>query len=146
MARKTPWLLAGALLVTVFATSTREPSCVPVPVEPGACVAFERGAHGVCAMVIGYMFDGEQCVLESGCGCEPDCDHFFDTLAECQEACGIEPPPVLQDGDLCGYDIPGECAEGLACCYPCGIAGCQNVCTPVCWDEPWCAGGCPMYP
>ena len=51
-----------------------------------------------------------------------------------------------QDGDLCG-GLYGDCAVGLVCCYPCGIEGCDNVCMEPCdATEPWCAGGCPMYP
>jgi hypothetical protein len=35
---------------------------------------------------------------------------------------------------------PEPCAEGLTCCYPCGIQGCDSVCTNV-------EGGmCPAYP
>jgi hypothetical protein len=44
----------------------------------------------------------------------------------------------LGEGSLCAVDA--ECAEGLLCCYPCGVAGCENQCTvPV-------EGQCPLYP
>jgi hypothetical protein len=33
------------------------------------------------------------------------------------------------------------CADGLSCCYPCGIDGCDSVCMDVSQT-----GECPMYP
>jgi hypothetical protein len=39
------------------------------------------------------------------------------------------------------------CAPGLACCYPCGIPGCDYSCTPACEEgTPGCAGGCIPVP
>lgn len=50
-----------------------------------------------------------------------------------------------QVGDYCG-DEYGECAEGLVCCYPCGIPDCgPNICHEPCYED-YCAGGCPLYP
>jgi hypothetical protein len=52
----------------------------------------------------------------------------------------------LQAGEVCQSD-PQGCAPGLACCYPCGIQGCQNTCMEPCDPvEPWCMGGCPLFP
>lgn len=44
-----------------------------------------------------------------------------------------------REGDQCRADAP--CGAGLACCYPCGIAGCKNVCMAV-----GSQGGCPRRP
>lgn len=51
-------------------------------------------------------------------------------------------------GDLCGEDGDGLlCGTGLACCYPCGIAGCEFTCTEACSDdEPGCSNGCIALP
>lgn len=33
----------------------------------------------------------------------------------------------LSEGSVCTQDA--DCANGLLCCYPCGIPGCENQCT-----------------
>jgi hypothetical protein len=49
-------------------------------------------------------------------------------------------------GQPCGNaEDGGPCAAGLSCCYPCGIPGCTNTCTPTCDpSDPDCIGGCPL--
>ncbi|MFL5319212.1 MAG: hypothetical protein ACJ790_06110 [Myxococcaceae bacterium] len=47
-------------------------------------------------------------------------------------------PKLLGHGEVCAYgrrhpqslqgQSPGECGEGLFCCYPCGVDGCDSVC------------------
>lgn len=99
--------------------------------KPGKCVAqglkckvVKPGSHGMCEMAMGWVFDGEQCVMESGCSCEPDCDAFFATSVECQLACGI---PITCESDK---DCPkGYCCMAIDCpagadCWP------YNVCEP----------------
>lgn len=51
-------------------------------------------------------------------------------------------------GALCGQSAGGaSCAPGLACCYPCGIPGCDFQCTTPCQPgQPGCSNGCMMYP
>jgi len=48
------------------------------------------------------------------------------------------------EGQLCGSSAnEAMCGPGLACCYPCGIRGCDFVCTVACDpSEPGCANGC----
>lgn len=50
-------------------------------------------------------------------------------------------PPVGGEGAVCraGRNQPPDatvvvhaCAEGLQCCYPCGIEGCDSVCMADC--------------
>ncbi len=59
--------------------------------------------------------------------------------------CGSSPPPQTQaapatrEGMTCSAET--DCGPGLACCYPCGIEGCQNQCIRV---EP--GTGCPPFP
>jgi hypothetical protein len=68
----------------------------------------------------------------SGCVCTP-------SGWSCPDAAV---PDVPRDGGVagtrCGSDT--DCAEGLLCCYPCGIPGCTNQCTaPM-------RGRCPLIP
>ncbi len=44
-----------------------------------------------------------------------------------------------QSGEIC--DLDDDCQGGLKCCYPCGIAGCDNQCAV---PEP--SGECPALP
>jgi hypothetical protein len=49
-------------------------------------------------------------------------------------ACG-----QVDAGGACTSD--SQCAGGLKCCYPCGVAGCTNQCI-----TPTAGGTCPLYP
>ena len=51
-------------------------------------------------------------------------------------------------GEICGQDAEGlACGDGLACCYPCGIAGCDFTCTQACDENiPGCSNGCFALP
>lgn len=51
------------------------------------CVELDPDGYGVCEMILGVVFDGQDCVLASGCGCEPDCEYFFDDFETCQSVC-----------------------------------------------------------
>jgi hypothetical protein len=134
--------ISGMFLLATLLAGGAVPRCVPAPEEP-VCEAVDPGGYGACMMVLGVAFDGERCVTVSGCSCGDDCHLFFPDMAACEAAC----IPPLAEGEICGPDVPGECAEGLNCCYPCGIQGCDWVCTVPCdEDEPWCSGGCPQYP
>lgn len=133
----------GALALFTVAGNTVG-TCVPVEPTQPACVEVDPFQFGFCDMLLGVVFDGRDCVYASGCGCEPSCDDIFPDMASCRDACGL-PTGGLPEGAVC--DADAECAEGLLCCYPCGIAGCPNRCTLPCDENvPWCAGGCPMYP
>ncbi|UQA59804.1 hypothetical protein [Polyangium aurulentum] len=50
----------------------------------------------------------------------------------------------LPVGALCGQSANGAmCGAGLACCYPCGIPGCDFKCVAACDpNTPGCADGC----
>jgi len=81
--------------------------------------------------------EGETCTGAGMCPCDADCDGI-DMLGVCGSPAGL--------GEPCGPD-GGECIEGLACCYPCGIPDCQWKCEVPCDpSEPWCANGCAMVP
>ena len=110
------------------------PLCVGCPcfgrcVPDTSCVPVRPGTHGMCDMVLGYIFDGNECILESGCSCGNDCPYFFKTLEDCQKACKLI--GCLEDSDcpegMCCYFM--DCANGEDC-YPYGECGpCQATCT-----------------
>jgi len=51
------------------------------------------------------------------------------------------------NGDPCGQSANGRsCAQGLACCYPCGIPGCVYRCQTPCAAGPGCVNGCLLIP
>jgi len=63
------------------------------------------------------------------------------------ENCSPPDEEYLEEGEICGGGSELECAPELSCCYPCGIEGCDFVCTPSCDDsDPGCIGGCYLYP
>ncbi|NUN15015.1 MAG: hypothetical protein HUU55_15405 [Myxococcales bacterium] len=137
-------------------TCNEEPPACPA----GTILSIQNGCW-ICA-------DPKTCKL----GCAEDCDCYsydknFSSLCEetcetcdnywqcvsgvCTEACGPVPDPISaceggQVGDPCGPD-GGECASGLACCYPCGIPDCTFTCTEPCpTGTPGCFGGCFLFP
>lgn len=59
----------------------------------------------------------------------------------------IDQGGIPLDG-VCGSSADGgQCAKGLACCYPCGIPDCSFVCTTPCdAGEPACVNGCLQVP
>ncbi len=59
-----------------------------LPAHDPDCRAVDPLAFGDCTTYVGVAFDGTSCVGVSGCGCEPDCDAFFDTAEACEAACG----------------------------------------------------------
>jgi hypothetical protein len=70
--------------------------------------------------------------------CSPGVVALFQAVQELQRALLLDPAttlssPVCQGGS--------QCPAGLLCCYPCGIAGCQNRC-----GRPASNGECPAFP
>lgn len=103
------------------------PPCPPGAVcfaaeQPGKCVAdqpacrpIKPGSHGACEAVLGWIFDGAGCVLESGCSYEPDWEAFFESLEACQAAC-LGPLPCYEDAD---------CPVGQVCLWSGGCPPCD---------------------
>lgn len=70
--------------------------------------------------------------------------HFVVLVTALALGCGAGSPrdertPPSGAGHPCTSDA--ECAPGTACCYPCGVDGCENACLPVRPGE-----GCPALP
>jgi len=117
------------------------PACYPCPCfgtcQPvqTACQTVKPGSHGECKMLLGFIFDGSQCVTEGGCSCDPDCKAFFASLEECQKACGI----------ATGCKDHQECPSGQECKTYCGNGWCSGVCEALpdgeCWYDKDCPAG-----
>jgi len=64
------------------------PDCIGTCQAAGpACKKIDPFSFGICAMFLGYGFDGAKCVGVSGCGCGDSCDALFKSLEECKKAC-----------------------------------------------------------
>ena len=92
------------------------------------CDVINPDGYGPCDMVLGWAFTGHDCTLVSGCSCEPDCEHFHDTYAECAKNCLYSP---CKEIDPYGY---GDCEMVLGWAYngsECQlVSGCS--CEPDC--------------
>lgn len=89
------------------------PMCVGCPcfgkcVGNPQCVPVKPGTHGMCEMLLGIIFDGKQCVWESGCSCGADCPYFFKDFKSCVDACD---PQCWTDKDC----PPGFYCEVVKC-------------------------------
>lgn len=94
-----------------------------------SCDAQDAIGDGLCDAVLGWSFDGDRCVMQSGCECTgADCDSLFASEAACE----------LTYAE-CLEPVPGPCdaqdARGQGACR--AILG-------VIWDGRQCAtiGGC----
>ena len=91
--------------------------------DPTACMHYVCGVPNDCEAIIPGCDCGTAANFAEGVGCVPD------------KSCG----GALGDGDTCD-PVNNLCGTGLACCYPCGIPGCDYQCTPE------VDGGCPPPP
>jgi len=53
----------------------------------GECKTLKAEDYGPCAMILGFGFNGKECVYFSGCSCGDDCDFFFESEEDCKKAC-----------------------------------------------------------
>jgi hypothetical protein len=70
--------------------------------------------------------------------CPPGIPDLIQAALELQRTVLIDPGTSLNAPTCTEND---QCPVGLACCYPCGVAGCQNRCMPPASD-----GHCPAFP
>lgn len=70
--------------------------------------------------------------------CPPGIANVIQAALELQRTVLIDPQTNL-NAPTCTEDL--QCPAGLACCYPCGIAGCENRC-----GRPASDGHCPAFP
>lgn len=97
-----------------------------------ACVDLGDVDFGDCEAIVGFVFDGEGCVLRSGCGCEPHCDDVFASADACALACagagvcdadkmkasGIAADPFVVGSFCDGVYICGGDEPTLAALFP----------------------------
>jgi hypothetical protein len=140
-------------------------SCVPDVLPAGCCYDDEDCDQGTdqawtCAWnemsgewgrCMWYPGEGK-CWDDGDCAPGEVCNGAF--YCPCDALCGAPDVPGTcmgqnekgDVGDPCGPS-GGECKDGLACCYPCGIPDCQWQCSVPCDEsEVWCEGGCAMVP
>jgi hypothetical protein len=87
------------------------------------CEGMDVQEVGSCEPVRGYYWDGEACVLLSGCSCEgDDCDRVYGSMETCEAAyrtC-LEGSP-----HVCRSD--GDCEEGAEWCVDGECVPCDNT-------------------
>ena len=114
----------------------------------GLCVTLDPGGYGQCEMIVGVAFDGEDCVWVSGCGCEPDCEYFFDDMESCREACKLgEECETWADCSGCSVCVD---MDGRMTCVGIGVYECMEdaqcgqdqFCEAIRPDLPECGGSC----
>ena len=110
------------------------------PCKP-PCKILDPTAYGDCEMPLGWGYTGDECVMYSGCSCEPDCEQFFSTYRECNITCNI-PCKVLDPTDygLCatvlGWGFTGTECELISGC------SCEPDCTHFFNSQEECENRC----
>ncbi|MBI5514811.1 MAG: hypothetical protein HY909_13635 [Deltaproteobacteria bacterium] len=133
-----------SMMDTVVDTGTDRPSvdtgsaCFPfLP-----CRAYWCGCGRCNPAEITCVGDVRGCPL----ACPGVCPELATTACHCvggtctREAPGVDAGGGGGPGAECRSG--GDCALGLLCCYPCGIPGCRNRCSP---PDPR-TGRCPFFP
>lgn len=95
------------------------------------CTPWDAKGQGVCALFLGYAWDGKACQGLSGCSCVgADCKSLYSTLPACQkgQASCVPPVPPANCGamdakgvGLCDKHM-GWAWDGKACV---GVSGCS---------------------
>jgi hypothetical protein len=105
----------------------------------GRCMGPATSETGLC-WDDGDCAKGEVCTGEMYCPCDLGCG-MADRPGHCRN-----PADFGDVGDTCDGES-NPCKPALACCYPCGIQGCEYTCAVPCdASEPWCSNGCAMMP
>ncbi len=126
-------------------------SCVGEWLCPQGVACIEQPYPGLClphSTAPGGCYDDTSCDPGETCQGAMVCDVMGGQLCGAMMAspgqCVDLPPGDL--GEPCGM-YGGDCAQGLVCCYPCGVPGCINRCEAPCDpSEPWCTDGCAAMP
>src|SRR5512142_1598935 len=75
--------------------------------------------HGDCEAALGWSFNGRQCAILAGCGCEPDCGYIFPNPVDCALACSVKGEcnrEVLEGAGLLKDLVPGTYCDELRVC------------------------------
>jgi hypothetical protein len=83
------------------------------PADP--CEAMDAVGDGLCRAILGYAFDGRECVMLGGCDClGGDCDDLFESEEACEAAyreCIEIDDPVEPELTPCGDDFCDAATE-----------------------------------
>ena len=110
-----------------------QPQPDQAPPQPDAispsCMPMDAQGSGPCALVLGVIWNGKQCVYISGCSCQgKDCGKIYKTTKACQQAhahCPPGPPPKCSAWDakgkgacemLLGHSWDGKQCKSLSGC------------------------------
>ncbi len=92
--------------------------CADAGPPSGPCAPMDARGDGACALFIGFVWDGSDCVGIGGCDCVgTDCDNVTATPEECRAAHAECTPST---GILCGGIAGVACPDGMFCDYPDG--------------------------
>jgi hypothetical protein len=91
------WGWDGRACIPLSGCSCQGPDCNKLFADPGACykvygvcipcTAMDAQGQGRCKMLLGWKWDGSQCVSLGGCSCQgADCDRLFGSAQICQTA------------------------------------------------------------
>lgn len=91
------WAWDGRTCLPLSGCSCQGPDCTKLFADPGACykvygpcvpcTAMDAQGQGLCKMLLGWKWDGSQCVSFGGCSCQgTDCDRIFGSAQVCQTA------------------------------------------------------------
>ena len=93
--------------------------CEPPP--PEYCAVSDAEGEGECLAILGYAFDGQECVKIGGCECfGEDCDRFASleecqrTTGDCDGTCGDPDAPICAAFEPPSDEptSPRDCPEG----------------------------------
>lgn len=104
--------------------------CIP----KGTCGAMDAAGEGACEKLLGYGWNGTECVSLSGCSCTgADCDKLYSGPGSCAAAHEQCLPPDGSEGSMCGGFAGFGCDSDLFCDYGdhCGAGDQSGVCTAV---------------
>ena len=83
-----------------------------------SCIDVSGGDYGACEMVLGWGYDGNDCVHYSGCSCEPNCGGFHKDLGSCIKACATKCDTSAFLGLALkkdGWGVGDHCDDVFAC-------------------------------
>jgi len=83
-----------------------------------SCIDVSGSDYGACEMVLGWGYDGNDCVHYSGCSCDPNCQGFHKDLGSCIKACATNCDASAFLGLALkkdGWGVGDHCDDVFAC-------------------------------
>jgi hypothetical protein len=104
-------------------------TCKKAGIPIAVCKTLDPNSFGVCAAIIGVVFDGEKCVEASGCDCGNQCSYVFKTMLACEISCKVGSTDLCADFEQPGCSKKG-CDEGMICDITVGCVPSTCSCNP----------------